>query len=186
MLQWKWNWRFDLFGVALFAAALLLCLALANLSLAKTRVDQSACGDVVGTYLIEIFDDPQNRVVDARSLMSYFADGNFLFVDSNQAGVPDVFNPFTDAAGNWTCVLRLGAPKSVVALALDFVLPGTLGPEQSIARLDFYDVTVDSTAGTIAGAGTLRFFPFDGDPLNPGPNTATPFFFDGRRVSAGN
>ena len=81
MLQWKWNWRFDLFGVALFAAALLLCLALATLSLAQTRADQSACSDLVGTYLIEVF---------------------------------------------------------------------------------------------------------DGDPLNPGPNTATPFFFDGRRVSAGN
>ena len=52
MLQWKWNWRFDLFGVALFAAALLLCLALATLSLAQTRADQSACGDLVGTYLI--------------------------------------------------------------------------------------------------------------------------------------
>ncbi len=58
MQQWKWNWRFDLFGVALFAAALLLCLALANFSLAQTRADQSACGDVVGTDLIEIFDDP--------------------------------------------------------------------------------------------------------------------------------
>lgn len=137
------------------------------------------CEGFVGTYLVDDLDD--DGTVDSRSLIVLAADGTFLLVDSNQAGVEGSFNPFTDAAGSWSC-RRHGLRSVAEAVVLDFTLPGSEGDDQSIARLDYFDMTVDRQ-GSIEGQATLRFFPLDADPLHPPPNTATPYRFQGQRIT---
>jgi hypothetical protein len=69
-------------------------------------------------------------------------------------------------------------------VTLDFTLPGTVNIDQQIARLDFFDVTVNRTTGKIQGSAKLRFFPFDSNPLAPPDIIEDPFFFEGERVTA--
>lgn len=137
------------------------------------------CKEFVGTYLVDNLNDDGS--VDSRSLIVLAADGTFLFVDSNQAGVEGSFNPFTDAAGRWSCRAEESS-RVAEAVVLDFTLPGSEGDEQSVARLDYYGVTVDRHGG-IAGQATLRFFALDADPLNAPANTAPPFRFEGQRIT---
>ncbi len=144
--------------------------------------DDAACQRFVGTYLITIPDDAGG--IDSRSLMVFSADGGFRFVDSNQGGVTGVYNPFTAAAGRWKCDPYVAWPHTASAVGLDFSLPGSVGGEQQIARLDFFGMTVDLHPGQIEGTGTLRFFPLDGDPVNSPANDAEPFSFEGVRLSA--
>ncbi|MEZ5904355.1 MAG: hypothetical protein R3C69_04345 [Geminicoccaceae bacterium] len=72
------------------------------------------------TYLVDNLDGDGS--VDSRSLVVPAADGTFLFVDSNQAGLAGSFNPFTDAAGSWSC-RRIGLRSVAEAVVLDFTLP---------------------------------------------------------------
>ena len=140
------------------------------------------CQEFVGTYLITNFEE--DGTIDSRSLITFWADGNFSFIDSNQGGVPGEFNPFTEAAGSWTC-RREGFKENVATMVtLDFTLPGTEGSVQQIARLDFFDVTVNRLTGKIRGSALLRFFPFDSNPLSPPETIEDPFSFEGQRVTA--
>ncbi len=159
-----------LFGLALLAT---------GASDAQAWTARPWCDSFVGTYLVDNLDDDGS--VDSRSLIVLAADGTFLLVDSNQAGVDGSFNPFTDAAGSWSC-RRHGLRSVAEAVVLDFTLPGSEGDEQSIARLDYFDLTVDRQ-GSIEGEATLRFFPLDTDPLHAPPNTATPYSFQGQRIT---
>ena len=159
------------------AALVLLALGSAN---AWAETSLRGCTEFVGTYLVDNLDDDGS--VDSRSLIVLAADGTFLFVDSNQAGVEGSFNPFTDAAGRWSCRLE-DSGKVAEAVVLDFTLPGSEGDAQFVARLDYDDVTVDSDTGAIAGQATLRFFPLDADPLDAPANTAPPVTFQGQRIT---
>jgi hypothetical protein len=169
---------------AMSAAAALL---LAGLGAAAGSADAQAgiglfsCRHFIGTYLVTNPDDSGG--IDSRSLLIFSADGAFQFIDSNQGGVESEYNPFTTAAGRWTCDRGDRWSRTASAVALDFTLPGTVAEDQMIARLDFFDMSVDWHTGAIAGMATLRFFPLDGDPLNPPPSTEEPFAFDGERVS---
>ena len=140
------------------------------------------CREFVGTYLITNFEE--DRSIDSRSLITFWKDGNFSFIDSNQGGVSGVFNPFTEAAGSWTCSRNENRERVATMVTLDFTLPGTVDGPQEIARLDFFDVTVDRDTGNIKGSAKLRFFPFDSNPLGPPGVIEDPFFFEGERVKA--
>ncbi|UCE64002.1 MAG: hypothetical protein JSU59_02310 [Nitrospirota bacterium] len=140
------------------------------------------CREFVGTYLITNFEE--DRSIDSRSLITFWKDGNFTFIDSNQGGVSGVFNPFTEAAGSWTCSRYDKREKVATMVTLDFTLPGTVDAKQQIARLDFFDVTVNRTTGKITGSAKLRFFPFESNPLGPPGVIEDPFFFEGERVKA--
>jgi hypothetical protein len=166
-------------AVARLALAALPALGCA--SGARAGIGLFARGQFIGTYLITIPDDSGG--IESRSLLVFFADGAFELIDSNQGGIVDELNPFTDAAGRWTCGRTSGWRRTASAVALDFTQPGTVAQDQMIARLDFYGMTVNYHAGHIEGMATLRFFPLDGDPLHPPPNTEEPFTFEGERVS---
>jgi hypothetical protein len=140
------------------------------------------CREFVGTYLITNFEEDGS--IDSRSLITFWKDGNFTFIDSNQGGVSGVFNPFTEAAGSWTCSRNERRERSATMVTLDFTLPGTVNTDQQIARLDFFDVTVNKITGKIQGSAKLRFFPFDSNPLAPPDIIEDPFFFEGERVTA--
>ena len=142
----------------------------------------SRCSEFVGTYLITNFEE--NGDIDSRSLITFWGDGNFMFIDSNQGGVPTKFNPFTDAAGSWTCSNKGGKKRVATVIALDFTLPGSEGTDQEIARLDFFNVKVDRKTGNIKGSAKLRFFPLDTNPLGHLGPIQDPFFFEGMRVEA--
>jgi hypothetical protein len=140
------------------------------------------CPEFVGTYLTTNFEDDGS--IGSRSLITFWDDGNFTFIDSAQGGVSGVFNPFTEAAGSWTCS-RKGIKQNVATMVtLDFTLPGTVDADQQIARLDFFHVMVNRITGKIQGSAKLRFFPFDSNPLNPPGIIEAPFFFEGERVKA--
>jgi len=143
----------------------------------------SMCGEFVGTYLITNFEE--DGFIDSRSLITFWGDGNFGFIDSNQGGVPAEFSPFTDAAGSWSCSLKGRKRKVATMVILDFTLPPrTEGSEQQIARIDFFDVTVDRKTGKIKGSAKLRFFPFESNPLDPIDIIENSFVFEGKRVTA--
>ncbi len=166
--------------------ATLLALMLMTPSVSKAVADADSrvrtCREFVGTYLITNFEDDGS--IDSRSLITFWKDGNFTFIDSNQGGVEGVFNPFTEAAGSWTCSRNEKRERVATAVTLDFTLPGTVEGDQQIARLDFFDVTVNRTTGTIKGSAKLRFFPFDSNPLGPPGIIEDPFHFEGERVQA--
>ena len=165
---------------------ILLALMLIAVSFSMAWADSGSrvrtCRDFVGTYLITNFEEDGS--IDSRSLITFWKDGNFTFIDSNQGGVTGVFNPFTEAAGSWTCSRNEKREKVATALTLDFTLPGTVDQDQQIARLDFFDVTVNRTTGKIQGYAKLRFFPFDSTPLGPPGLLEDSFHFEGERVKA--
>ena len=169
-------------GSLLNAAVLLFILNAAIISSAQASWKIISCQEFVGTYLTTNFEEDGS--IDSRSLITFWADGNFTFIDSNQGGVQGEFNPFTDAAGSWTCS-RNGIRQNVATMVtLDFTLPGTEGNDQEIARLDFFDVTVNKKTGRIRGSAKLRFFPLESNPLKPSPIKVDPFHFEGKRVKA--
>ena len=169
-------------GRLLSIAVLLLLLNVIMYSMAWADGRVRTCREFVGTYLITNFEDDGS--IDSRSLMTFWKDGNFTFIDSNQGGVSGVFNPFTEAAGSWTCARNEKREKNATAVTLDFTLPGTVDADQQIARLDFFDVTVNRATGKIKGSAKLRFFPFDSNPLGPSGIIEDPFHFEGERVKA--
>ena len=162
-------------------ALLMLLLNAISYSSAWADWKVPSCREFVGTYLTTNF--KEDGSIDSRSLITFWADGNFSFIDSNQGGVTGEFNPFTDAAGSWTCI-RKGIKQNVATMVtLDFTLPGTVDADQQIARLDFFDVTVDRKTGKIKGSAKLQFFPIDSNPLNPPTIIDDPFMFEGERVT---
>ena len=169
-------------GRLLKAIVLLLLITCITYSSALAHGKVAKCREFVGTYLITLFED--DGTMNSRSLISLRADGNFSFIDSNQGGVPGEFNPFTEAAGSWTCKRNGKKGKVATMTGLDFTLPGTEGPNQQIARLDFFHVTVNRKTGHIQGSGKLRFFPFDSNPLDPPSDLEDSFLFEGERVTA--
>jgi hypothetical protein len=164
---------------AIGAAALASAVLTTGAAPAQAGGSPRSCKALVGTYLITNVD--ADGSIDSRSLVVFSTDGAFQFIDSNQAGVPGEFAQFTDAVGRWSCA-RQGRKRTAQVVALDFTLSTTPGPDQQIARLDFFDVTVDRRSGDIEGQATLRFFPIACDPLDPPSNTAEPFSFRGQRV----
>lgn len=119
-----------------------------------------ACAHLVaGTYLAQIVDAQGNLL--SRSILTFQAGGSLLSLDSNQAGIPTQFNPFTANTGEWACMGR----TSLAASVLSFTLPGSEGPEPGLARGN-YDIRIDPRSGNLEGTIELIFFPLAGDPLN--------------------
>ena len=138
-------------GVTLFAVA-----AATPPAAAASR----ACAHLLaGTYLTQIV-DAQGSLL-SRSILNFQAGGSLLSLDSNQAGIPTQFNPFTPNTGEWACTGR----TSLLASTLSFTLPGSEGPEPGLARSDF-NARIDPRSRDLEGTIELIFFPLTGDPLN--------------------
>lgn len=130
-----------------------------------------ACAHLVkGTYLTRIVDAQGNLL--SRSIQNFQAGGSLLSLDSNQAGIPTQFNPFTANTGEWACTGR----ASLTASVLSFTLPGSEGPEPGLARGN-YDIRIDPRTGNLEGTIGLIFFPLTGDPLNGVGVSVGPFSF---------
>jgi hypothetical protein len=108
--------------------------------------------------------------------MALHADGTFVTFDSNQGGIPNVFNPFTPQAGSWACSGR----NSFVITALDFVLPS---PATTMARVD-YRVNIDPKTGNLEGVVDLHMFPLAADPFKDAGLHVGSFPFTGLRFAA--
>jgi hypothetical protein len=137
----------------------LLALAVAILSLAVPAYSQSRGrpARIVGTYLSTIVNDQDEML--SRAILTFHQDGTIQSTDSNQAGVPGVFNPFTENAGLWELTSRGG----IRASAISFTLPGSEGDEQRLARNDFR-ARIDPITGTLEGTVELTFYPLTADP----------------------
>ena len=170
----------EMHGMLMMAAVLTLIVISYSITWADGRA--RTCREFVGTYLLTNFEEDGS--FDSRSLITFWRDGNFSLIDSNQGGIPGVFNPFTEAVGSWTCSRNDNRERVATMVTLDFTLPGTLNTGQQIARVDFFDVTVDKKTGKIKGSAKLRFFPFDSNPLAPPDVIEDPFHFEGERVKA--
>jgi hypothetical protein len=137
----------------------LLALAAAVLSLAPSAHSQSQgrMARIVGTYLSTIVND-QNEML-SRAILTFHQDGTIQSIDSNQAGVAGVFNPFTENAGVWEPTNHGG----IRASAISFTLPGSEGDEQQLARNDFR-ARIDPRTGMLEGTVELTFYPLTADP----------------------
>ena len=142
---------------------------------AQAQSHTHACYSLVpGTYLTRVVD--QTGAVSSRSVMALHADGTFVTFDSNEAGIPNVFNPFTAQAGSWAC----SGHNSFVVTALDFVLPS---PATTMARVD-YRVNVDPHTGNLDGVVELRLFGIAADPFKDAGQFIGSFPFTGQRFGA--
>lgn len=126
---------------------------------AAQAASQACAHLVTGTYLSRIVDAQGNLL--SRSILNFHAGGTLLSLDSNQAGIPGQFNPFTANTGEWACTER----TSLIASIISFTLPGTEGPQPGLARNNF-EFRIDPRTGNLEGTLELIFFPLDGDPLN--------------------
>lgn len=142
----------------------------------QTKTFNTDCPkSVTGTYLITI---SQNGSVASRSLITLDGVGNFFAVDSNQSGVPGVFNAFSDAQGAWKCT----GNREITATTLNFSYQGDEGPA-SIGRSN-YRVTFNPKSRAVQGTITLRFFAINANPLEDNAPVAGTFTFTGQRVTA--
>lgn len=141
-----------------------------------TDTSRANCGKLVtGTYLITI---SQNGNFASRSLITLDGARNFFVVDSNQGGVPGVFNAFSDSQGAWKC----SGNQEITSRTLNFGYPGDEGPA-SLARID-YRVTFNPENRKVEGTITLRFFDLNANPLKDNAPVAGRFTFTGQRVTA--
>lgn len=138
-------------GVTLFAVAA---------ATPPAAAASKACAHLLaGTYLTQIV-DAQGSLL-SRSILNFQAGGSLLSLDSNQAGIPTQFNPFTANSGEWACDGR----NALIASTLSFTLPGSEGPQPGLARSDF-NARIDPRTRALEGTIELIFFPLTGDPLN--------------------
>jgi len=160
-------------GIVIGCAALVLTIVWA--ARAQAQSHNHACSSLVpGSYLTRVVD--QTGAVSSRSVMALHADGTFVTFDSNEGGVPNLFNPFTAQAGSWACTSR----NSFVITALDFVLPS---PAATMARVD-YRVNIDPGTGNLEGAAELRLFGIAADPFKDAGQLVGSFPFTGQRFIA--
>ena len=160
-------------GLAIGVAALVLAIFWA--ARAQAQPHGNACYSLVpGTYLTRVVD--QTGAVSSRSVMALHADGTFVNFDSNEGGVPNLFNPFTAQAGSWACSGR----TSLVVTALDFVLPS---PATTMARVN-YRVNIDPRTGNLEGVVDLHLFPLAADPFKDAGQLVGSFPFTGQRFGA--
>lgn len=138
---------------------LLLAAAATILSLAAPAYSQhrGRPAGIAGTYLSTIVDD-QGRTL-SRSILTFHQDGTMQSIDSNQAGIPGAFNPFTENAGRWAST----GHGEMRASAISFTLPGSEGAEQQLARNDFR-ARIDPKSGMLEGTVKLMFYPLTADP----------------------
>lgn len=150
------RWRNNFVVVAVWTVTLLPVAA----TTPPVAAASQACAHLLtGTYLTRIV-DAQGSLL-SRSILTFQAGGALLSIDSNQAGIPTQFNPFTANSGEWACSGR----TSLIASTLSFTLPGSEGPEPGLARSDFR-LRIDPRTRTLEGSVELIFFPLTGDPLN--------------------
>lgn len=153
-----------------------LILATRWVSAVPAQASTQACRSLaLGTYLTTITDNVGNP--SSRAIVTFHIDGAFSSIDSNQAGVPSLFNPFTGAAGTWACTGR----QTLAALSLDFVLPGSEGIVGGLVRAD-YAATVNPETRGLGGTIVLHSFPLNGDPLADQGAFLGSFRFTGQRV----
>ncbi|MEH2092237.1 hypothetical protein [Nostoc sp.] len=151
-----------------------------DLSARETNNNTARCSqNVGGSYLTTIFNS--NGTIGSRGVITLTEEGNFFVIDSNQGGVTNVFNPFSNGQGAWKCNSKTG----VSARSITFAFPGSAGSTGSIARSD-YQASFNPQTQTVQGTITLRFFSLNANPLlNNVPPVAT-FNFSGQQIKPAN
>lgn len=160
--------------IGIFAGVLTIFLVSADQASAK----RESCAHLAGTYLSSIVDS--QGVLLSRAIITLHVDGTIQSIDSNQAGIPGQFNPFSENAGEWIC----NRPSSIVASAISFALSGSEGAEPQLARNDFR-AQVDSRTGDLTGHLELIFFPLTADPYRDAGASAGVFRFTAQRLRMG-
>jgi len=161
-------------AIVIGCAALVLTIFWVARAQAQSHTSHTCSSLVPGTYLTRVVD--QTGAVSSRSVMALHADGTFVSFDSNEAGIPNVFNPFTAQAGSWAC----SGHNSFVVTALDFVLPS---PATTMARVN-YRVNIDSTTGNLDGVVDLHLFGIAADPFKDAGQLVGSFPFTAQRFVA--
>ncbi|WP_414570951.1 hypothetical protein [Nostoc sp. CCY 9925] len=124
----------------------------------------------------------QDSSIGSRGVITLTADGNFFVIDSNQGGVPKVFNPFSSGQGAWKCNGKTG----VIARSITFAYPGstgTAGSTGSFGRAD-YQASFNPQTQTVQGTITLRLFNLNANPLSNNVPPLGTFNFSGQRIKA--
>ncbi|MEH2074559.1 MAG: hypothetical protein V7K57_09225 [Nostoc sp.] len=132
--------------------------------------------NVTGSYLTTIFN--QDNSIGSRGVITLTADGNFFVIDSNQGGVTNVFNPFTNGQGAWKC----DGKTQVSARSITFTFPGSAGAG-GIGRAD-YQASFNPQTQTVQGTITLRLFNLNANPLSNNVSPVGTFNFSGQRIKA--
>jgi hypothetical protein len=130
---------------------------------------------VVGTYLTTVTNAKGS--ITSRSILTLSGDGTLASIESNQAGLEGVFNPFTDAQGSWQCT----DAQTFTGTSLNFTLAGSVSPDRGIARLDF-KATVDKETHAVKGTMELRFFKMRANPLKDKMPPFATFSFEGQQI----
>ncbi|MBD2441497.1 hypothetical protein [Nostoc sp. FACHB-110] len=133
--------------------------------------------NVTGSYLTTIF-NPDGST-GSRGVITLDSDGNFFVIDSNQGGVTNVFNPFSNGQGSWKC----NSKTRVIARSITFAFPGSAGANGSIGRAD-YQASFNPQTQTVQGTITLRFFNLNANPLLNNVSPVGTFNFSGQRITA--
>lgn len=141
------------------------------------------CAPLVGTWLTLKSDDPTADPGEVgRSLVSLTNDGIAFMVDSAQGG-GDAFQPFSQAAGGWTCDGIEGNAITFRAAMIDFTFPTEAMPDQQVVRVDI-DGALDRSSGAVSGETTVTFFPVGADPFDADAATEdTGYDFTARKVT---
>ena len=144
----------------------------------NTTSDQAGCGKLVtGTYVTTI--STSNGEFASRSIITLTPGGNILVADSNQGGVPGVFNPFTETQGAWKCTKN----GEITAKVFNFSLTGPEGTAVGLARQN-YSVTFDRQTQTVQGTIKLRFLDLNANSLDADGSDGGTFTFTGQRITA--
>ncbi|MEH2269745.1 MAG: hypothetical protein V7K68_15125 [Nostoc sp.] len=150
-----------------------------DLSALETNNTARCSKNVSGSYLTTIFNS--DGTIGSRGVITLTEEGNFFVIDSNQGGVTNVFNPFSNGQGAWKCNSKTG----VSARSITFAFPGSAGSTGSIARSD-YQASFNPQTQTVQGTITLRFFNLNANPLlNNVPPVGT-FNFSGQQIKPAN
>ena len=159
-----------------YLGALVLGLTLCILDPQVTNAANRRCDHlVVGTYLTTVTDAKGN--ITSRSILTLSGDGTLASIESNQAGLEGVYNPFTDAQGSWQCT----GTQTFTGTSLNFTLAGSVSPDRGIARLDF-KATVDKKTHAVKGTMELRFFSMSANPLKEKVPPFASFSFVGQHI----
>jgi len=143
------------------------------------------CVPLVGTFLTLKTDDPTEDPGEVgRSLVSLTAGGLAFMADSAQGGGGE-FQPFSEAAGAWTCEGEEDGAIAFSATMLDFTFPTDALPGPQIGRVDI-DGRYAPDADAFSGETTVSFFPLGADPFETSAATAsTGYRFNGSKVEVG-
>lgn len=153
-------------------ATLIVLLALAALPAAGQNRTAACAHIAVGTYLTTIVDAEGGLL--SRAILTLHGDGTVESLDSNQAGVPGEFNPFTENNGEWACTGR----NTVFATAISFQLRGAEGDEPGVSRNDFV-IKIDRRSREIEGTVELIFFPLTANPFEDAGSNYGVYRFSG-------